>query len=204
LTSHSLKNVPESIRYAMVVDLRKCTGCESCSIACKMENSVPLGVWRTWVNNMEKGEFPYVRRFFLPLLCNNCESPHCVEVCPVKATYKRSDGIVEINPHLCIGCKICILACPYQMRYLHPYKKMAEKCNWCFHRIKAGMEPACVAVCPTGALTFGNLKDRESRVARLVSTNPIQVLKPGMGTNPHVFYIGSDTNLSEIGGSPYR
>lgn len=198
------KKPPKPIRYAMVVDLRKCTGCQSCTVACKMENKVPLGVWRTWINIREKGDYPYVTKVFLPLLCNNCENPHCVMVCPVKATYKRKDGIVEINPHLCIGCKICLLACPYQMRYLHPYKKMADKCDWCLHRVESGLDPACVEACPTGALIFGNLMDKESVVAKLISTNHIQVLKPETGTNPQVFYIGSDTNLSEIGRSPYK
>ena len=188
----------------MVIDLRRCTGCQSCSVACKMENNVPLGVWRTWINIMEKGEYPYAIKAFLPLLCNNCENPLCVTVCPVKATYKRRDGIVEINPHLCVGCKICILACPYQMRYLHPYKKIADKCNWCLHRIEVGLEPACVTACPTEALIFGNLKDKESQVAKLISTNYKQVLKPGMGTSPRVYYIGTEKDLAEIEGTPYR
>lgn len=204
MINSSLEEVQVPVRYAMVVDLRKCIGCHSCSVACKMENEVPMGVWRTWLNIIEKGEYPYATKVFLPVLCNNCENPHCVTVCPVKATYKRKDGIVEINPHLCVGCKICIIACPYQMRYLQPSKRMADKCNWCLHRVEAGLEPACVIACPTEALIFGNQKDRESKVAKLISTSHVQVLKPGMGTDPHVYYIGSDTNLAETGESPYR
>ena len=188
----------------MVVDLRRCTWCHSCFVACKMENKVPLGVWRTWGSTIEKGEYPDVVKTFLPVLCNNCEKPHCVTVCPVKATFKRKDGIVEINPHLCVGCKMCILACPYQMRYLHPQKRIADKCHWCLHRVKVGLEPACVMACPTEALVFGNLKDKESKVARLISTNNMKVLRPNMGTDPHVFYIGGDGNLSEIVKAPYR
>ena len=204
MTKHSLKNISKTPRYAMVVDLRKCTWCESCFIACKMENKVPLGVWRTWGNFVESGEYPHVTKRFLPFLCNNCENPHCVEVCPVKATFKRRDGIVEINPHLCVGCKMCILACPYQMRYLHPYKRIADKCNWCLHRVKVGLMPACVMACPTEALIFGNLKDKKSPVARLIAANPVEVLKPGMGTDPHIFYVGGDKNMSEIGRAPYK
>ncbi len=188
----------------MVIDLRRCTWCHSCFVACKMENKVPLGVWRTWGSIIEKGEYPDVTKFFLPVLCNNCEVPHCVSVCPVKATFKRSDGIVEINPHLCVGCKMCMLACPYQMRYLHPQKRIADKCHWCLHRVKVGLKPACVMACPTEALVFGNLKDKESEVTRLISNNDVEVLKPRKGTDPHVFYIGGNKNLSEIVRSPYR
>ncbi len=204
MKNHSLKKSPDLTRYAMVVDLQRCTWCHSCFIACKMENKVPLGVWRTWGNFLEGGKYPNATKAFLPFLCNNCERPYCVTVCPVKATFKREDGIVEINPHLCIGCKMCMLACPYQMRYLHPHKRIADKCNWCLHRVKVGLQPACVMGCPTGALIFGNLKDKESRVAKLISSGTVQVLKPDIGTDPHVFYIGSVTDLSEIGGAPYR
>ena len=188
----------------MVVDLRRCTWCHSCFVACKMENKVPLGVWRTWGSTIEKGEYPDVIKTFLPVLCNNCEKPHCVTVCPVKATFKRKDGIVEINPHLCVGCKMCMLACPYQMRYLHPQKRIADKCHWCLHRVKVGLEPACAMACPTEALVFDNLKDKESEVTRLISNNDVKVLKPRMGTDPHVFYIDGNKKLSEIVRTPYR
>lgn len=210
LTGHTAEKGPsaektsEPVRYAMVVDLRKCTGCQTCAIACKMENSVPLGVWRIWVNEQEKGDYPHVTKGFVPLLCNNCENPHCVTVCPVKATYKRDDGIVEINPHLCVGCKICMLACPYQMRYLHPYKKMADKCDWCAHRVESGLAPACAAACPTEALIFGNLRDEQGKLAQLISSHHPQVLKPGMKTDPQVYYICGDRDLPEIRGTPYR
>jgi Fe-S-cluster-containing dehydrogenase component len=97
-----------------------------------------------------------------------------------------------------------MLACPYQMRYLHPQKRIADKCHWCLHRVKVGLEPACVMACPTEALVFGNLKDKESEVTRLISNNDVKVLKPRMGTDPQVFYIGGNKNLSEIVRSPYR
>ena len=184
-------------RYALVVDLRKCIGCHACAVACKSENDVPLGVWRTWVKEFEKGTYPNVRRDFLPLFCNNCDDPPCVPVCPVGATSKREDGIVIINPHKCIGCRYCMAACPYGMRHLHPLNNVVEKCHWCVHRVKAGLKPACVDVCPTEALRFGELHTPEDSLDRLLIDNAVQTLKPELGTSPHVFYIGLDVRLVE-------
>lgn len=184
-------------RYAMVVDLRRCIGCRACSVACKSENDVPLSVWRTWVKEIEKGTYPKVRRLFLPLLCNNCDHPPCVPVCPVGATRKRDDGIVIINPHTCIGCRYCMAACPYGMRHLHPISNMVEKCHWCLHRVQAGLKPACVDVCPTGAMAFGDLGDPKDPLHHLLVDYPVQTLKPELGTSPHLFYIGLDVELVE-------
>ena len=191
-------SMPE-MRYAMVVDLRRCIGCHSCSVVCKSENDVPLGVWRTWIKEFEKGTFPHVRKAFVPLLCNNCDDPPCVPVCPVGATSKRDDGIVIINPHLCIGCRYCMAACPYGMRHLHPVLNVVEKCHWCVHRVAAGLRPACVDACPTGALSFGDLRDRDDPLSRMLVDNPVQTLRPELGTSPHVFYIGLDVRLVEDG-----
>lgn len=184
-------------RYAIVVDLRRCIGCQACSVACKSENDVPLGVWRTWVKAFEVGTYPNVRRHFLPLLCNNCDEPPCVPVCPVGATRKRDDGVVIVNPHTCIGCRYCMAACPYGMRHLHPVNNVVEKCHWCVHRVEAGSKPACVDVCPTGALRFGALHRPEDPLHRLLIDNAVQTLKPELGTSPHVFYIGLDVRLVE-------
>jgi tetrathionate reductase subunit B len=184
-------------RLAMLFDLRRCIGCHSCAVACKSENDVPLGVWRSWVKKTEKGHYPNVREFFLPLVCNNCENPICVTVCPVNAGIKRADGIVYIDPHRCIGCRYCMASCPYGVRYIHPTKKIAEKCFWCHHRIDAGLQPACVEACPTGAILFGDLNDPESQIAQALANNAVQVLKPELGTQPQTFYIDLDIDAVE-------
>lgn len=194
-------------RYAMVIDLDRCIGCDACAVACKMENQVPLGVWRIWVNRRETGAYPRVSRAVLPVLCNHCENPICVYVCPVKATYRRKeDGVVVVDPHLCIGCKICIVNCPYQMRYLDPVMRVAQKCNFCLHRIQKGLRPACVEACPTGVMLFGDLNDRYSPVVEALASRPAQRLKISYGTDPQVYYVGEDVSLLpfEKGGSIYQ
>lgn len=180
-------------RYAMVIDTRKCVGCHACSVSCKTENDVPLGETRSWVEYIEKGDFPDVHRSFLPRLCNQCEKPQCVSVCPTGATYKRKeDGIVVIDSDVCIGCKYCVQACPYGMRFINPTTGAADKCDFCLHRVENGLVPACVNTCQGKARIFGDLNDPDSAVSKAVRTNALTVLRPEMGTEPTVFYIGAD------------
>ncbi|MEJ2691769.1 MAG: 4Fe-4S dicluster domain-containing protein [Candidatus Thiodiazotropha sp.] len=180
-------------RYAMVIDTRRCIGCHACSVACKTENSVPLGETRSWVESIEKGEFPNVRRSFLPRLCNHCEKPQCVAVCPTGATYKREqDGVVVVDSNVCIGCKYCLQACPYGMRFINPNTGAADKCDFCLHRVQNGLVPACVNTCQGRARIFGDLNDPNSEVSKLLSTNATTVLRPEMGTEPMVYYIDAD------------
>lgn len=155
-------------RFAMVIDIRRCTSCHACSVSCKSEFAVPLGVWRSWVEIKEKGTYPATKKDFLPKLCNHCDNPPCVPVCPVNATYVDADGTVLVDEDKCIGCRTCITACPYQARFLHPDKGVANKCDLCIHRVENGVTPACVNACPADARIFGDLNDPKSAVARLL------------------------------------
>ncbi len=181
------------VQYGMVIDIRRCIGCHACTIACKSEFDVPLGVNRAWVEYVEKGEYPNVGRSFLPRLCNHCSEPPCVSVCPTDATYKREqDGIVVVDAGLCIGCKYCIQACPYDARFLNPVTKVADKCDFCIHRVSKDLVPSCVNTCVGGARIFGDLADPDSNVSKLIATNQVTVLRREMGTQPNVYYIGAD------------
>ncbi len=180
------------VRYAMLIDLRRCYGCHACSVSCKAQFNVPLGVWRSWVKTAERGQYPNTRMFFLPVLCNHCENPPCVPVCPTGATYQRTDGIVVVNEEKCIGCKYCIQNCPYESRFSHPEKKVANKCDFCIDRVEKGLVPSCVNTCPSNARVFGNINDPNSEISKLIARNPVRVLKKEMGTEPRVFYIGLD------------
>src|SRR5690242_9426848 len=169
------------MRYGFVIDQRKCIGCHACTLACKAEHDVPLGVFRTWVKSVEKGSYPNTRRHFLVQRCNHCQNAPCVTICPTKALYKRSDGIVDFNRDSCIGCKSCMEACPYEALYIDPATDTAAKCNYCAHRTEVGLQPACVIVCPEQAIISGDLEDPTSQIAQLVGRENVQVRKPEKG-----------------------
>lgn len=130
------------------------------------------------------------KAFFVPKLCNQCAKPPCVQVCPVGATYATADGVVMVDRKWCIGCGYCIMACPYGMRFFHPVYHVAEKCNFCYHRINQGMQPACVLACPVGARRIGNIKDPADPVGKIIMTQRVSVHKPEYGTDPQVYFIG--------------
>ena len=180
------------MNYGFLIDHRKCIGCHACTTACKSENQVPLGVNRTWVKYVEKGLYPDTRRYFQVTRCNHCANPPCVRICPVTAMYQRKDGIVEFDPRICIGCKACMQACPYDAIYIDPETRTAAKCHYCSHRVEIGLEPACVVVCPEHAIISGNLNDPVSEISRLVAREQVSVRKPEQGTAPKLFYIDAD------------
>jgi Fe-S-cluster-containing dehydrogenase component/formate-dependent nitrite reductase membrane component NrfD len=179
-------------KYAFVIDQRKCIGCHACTVACKAEHDVPIGVYRTWVKYIEKGEFPNSRRYFLVNRCNHCDNAPCVAICPTRALYKREDGIVDFDSSRCIGCKSCMQACPYDALYIDPDSHTAAKCNYCAHRTEIGLEPACVVVCPERAIIAGDLHNPDSEIARIVAREPVRTRKPEQGTGPNVFYLGAE------------
>jgi len=130
------------------------------------------------------------KAFFVPKLCNQCENPPCVQVCPVGATYQTADGVVLVDRKWCIGCGYCIMSCPYGVRFFHPVYHVAEKCNFCYHRITKGMNSACVDACPFGARRIGNIKSMNDPVTKIILTERVGVLKEEYGTKPQVFYRG--------------
>jgi tetrathionate reductase subunit B len=186
-------------RYAMVIDLGKCVGCNACAAACMAENLLspsyyeepPLlraldeaaekhdpveakkpieRVWmRTTVHRLYMGKYPNVSLLFVHNLCRHCEDAPCVAVCPTGASYQREDGIVAVDPEKCILCGYCIAACPYAARFVNHYTRTVDKCTFCYHRLAEGRLPACVETCPTGARMFGDLDDPNSEVAKIVN-----------------------------------
>lgn len=214
-----------NVRWGFVVDTEKCVGCGLCVKACKLENEVPyeVDVTRTWVERyviLKDGErlidtphggrdgftSPVIddrevnpkdiaKAFFVPKLCNQCENPPCVQVCPVGATYQTPDGIVLVDRKWCIGCGYCIMSCPYGARFFHPVLKVAEKCTFCFHRVRKGLKTACVDACPFGARMIGNFKDPNDPVTRIIMTQRVGILKDAFGTKPQIYYLGMDENV---------
>jgi Fe-S-cluster-containing dehydrogenase component len=194
-------------RYAMVIDLNTCVGCNACMAACAMENQTPVwkDKWRTYVHDEEIGVTDQVRRRFFPRLCNHCDNPPCLTVCPTGATHKRADGIVLINPDRCMGCRACAMACPYDARYEVTYGDIdkgrefygelqrdvpsMDKCSFCAHRVDQGRKPACVETCVGSARQFGDLDDPSDPVAQIVGSGIARPLMPHFGTSPNIYYI---------------
>ncbi|MYI98570.1 MAG: 4Fe-4S ferredoxin [Gemmatimonadetes bacterium] len=180
------------MQYGFIIDNRKCIGCHACTVACKAEHEVPLGVNRTWVKYIEKGTYPNTSRHFSVMRCNHCEDAPCVEICPVTALYTRKDGIVDFDPRRCIGCKGCMQACPYDALYIDPDTHTAAKCNYCAHRVDIGLEPACVNVCPEHAIISGDMDDGSTEISQLLAKEQVTVRKIEKDTKPRLYYIDGD------------
>ena len=206
-----------SVQYGLVIDKRRCIGCQTCTVACKMTNNVPDGIF--WTRAMtEGGEYmdtpggvwPNLKMSFITLSCQHCANPACVKVCPVGATWKDSEtGVVRQDYDKCIGCRMCMAACPYtgvrSFNWEEPKTSMphavgdrdvpvhqkhtVEKCTFCWQRISVGKVPACVSGCTTMARYFGDLNDPESKVSKLIATRQWEQLLPEKGTRPSVYYL---------------
>jgi Fe-S-cluster-containing dehydrogenase component/Ni/Fe-hydrogenase subunit HybB-like protein len=179
------------IQWAKVIDHTRCIGCHACTTACKSENVVPLSVTRTYVKHVDVGEFPQTRRAHQVTRCNQCAHAPCVTACPTSAMFKRADGIVDFDKSICIGCKACMAACPYDAIFINPEDHSAEKCNFCAHRIDMGLEPACVVVCPTEAILVGDMNDPASKIAQMINREAVTVRRPEKETLPKLFYKGA-------------
>jgi molybdopterin-containing oxidoreductase family iron-sulfur binding subunit len=194
----------------MVIDLKRCIGCYGCQLACKAEHGTPPGVFFARVLKQEEGQYPTVRQLSLPVLCNHCEDAPCIAACPTGASFKWEDGIVDIDHDLCVGCRACMMACPYTNRYFNdqsqhyfpqgatPYEEartqrheqnVVMKCNFCRDRVRTGKPPACVANCPTIARYFGDLDDPLSEISVLIKERGGFTLHPELGTGPAVYYL---------------
>lgn len=199
--------------YAFVVDISRCIGCGQCVRACSIENEVPEGQYRTWIERYvvtpdgvhvdsplggmhgfdevdEALASEAINSFFVPKLCNHCAEAPCIQVCPVGATFRSPEGFVLVDPEHCIGCSYCVQACPYGVRFINREKHIADKCTWCYHRVSQGKLPACVTVCPTQARMFGDLNDPDSQVARVLQEDNWDVLKPEAHTASMCLYLG--------------
>ena len=183
------------VNFGFVIDNRKCIGCHACTIACKSEHDVPIGVNRTHVKYIEKGQYPDVTREFSVHRCNHCEDSPCTTICPTTALFNRDDGIVDFDDDRCIGCKSCMQACPYDALYIDPNKGTAAKCNYCAHRIEHSYEPACVIVCPTEAIVSGDLDDQNSSISGYLRDHDTTVRKPESGAKPNLFYIETSQDM---------
>ena len=217
-------------RWAMVVDMKQCLkagkpGCKDCMVACHTVHNVPQfdnkkdevkWIWpEPYEHAFPGNESEYAEDYFKEtmkgqpflVLCNHCDNPPCVRVCPVQATFRRPDGVVMMDYHRCIGCRFCMAACPYGARSLNwrdprPFIKTAinqeyptrtrgvvEKCNFCDERLAKGLIPACVEACTCKALVFGDMEDPKSEVRELLRKHPTARRKPQLGTHPQVYYI---------------
>lgn len=200
--------------WGIGIDIKKCIGCGLCAKACKTENHVPDKpfYFRNWVEQytiLNDGNLKVIspnggidgfktnepeetifKTFFVPKMCNHCAKSPCTQVCPVGATYMSPDGVTLIDEKYCIGCAYCVQACPYGCRYIHPEKKVADKCTLCYHRLKKGLAPACMEICPTGARVYGDLREKDGVMSKFLKEHDCQVLKPHLNTGSKLYYNG--------------
>lgn len=177
-------------RYAMVIDKRRCIGCQSCTVACRTWNDLPMDIiYNPVITEGVQGTWPNVHWTWTPTLCNHCENPPCVPCCPTKASQQDEDGIVWVDPNKCMGCKVCANSCPYGARDMNHKEGYIRKCTFCKDRVREGENPYCVNTCHQKARIFGDLDDPESEVSKLVGSLETETLYPELGTNPQVYYI---------------
>ncbi len=187
-------------KKSFVIDVFRCIGCDTCSIACKMENGVPIGQHRLRILNPQQtivfdkpvGTYPDLKMEWWPVMCQQCEDAPCIDDCPTYAIHQRADGLVEIDPEMCVGCQNCGVACPYDAINFDSAVGTADKCNMCDHRVQENLEPMCVEVCPTRAIHFGDVDEPDGKLERVVKNRPVDILNEGAGTKPTIQFIFRD------------
>ncbi len=202
-------------RYGMVMDMRRCIGCHACEVACKVENKVPLGVWRTQVRYFEKGKYPNTRRYFFLHICDQCSKPACVEASRnngVGAFYQTEDGVVLIDlkkltqgrtkKQIETEVQAAIEACHAEAIFVDPITGLPGKCTFCYHRLQAGLVPACVQTCVGRARVFGDFDDPNSEVSRLAAQHPARAMHPSEDADVGVVYLYQEGNLMDGGAMP--
>ena len=202
---------PQPPVYGYLIDIEKCSGSGKCLTACRAENDVPSGFHRTWLERYIRFKDGKVKvelvseagvaglspvdpesvaeAYFVPKLCNHCHDAPCNQVCPVHASLKSPEGFELVDAQRCIGCAYCVQACPYGARFINPDTGTADKCTWCYHRVKRNERPACVEACPTGARLFGRLDDPDSEISKRLAQTSTHVLKQHLGTGPKTRYV---------------
>ncbi|MCD8315998.1 MAG: 4Fe-4S dicluster domain-containing protein [Eggerthellaceae bacterium] len=187
------------MRNTLVIDLDRCTGCQTCIVSCKHENNVDLGnYWNRVVTVGPTGTWPDVEMYWLPAQCQQCENPKCVHVCPTGASYRDEEtDVVLIDKSKCIGCQYCIMACPYGVRQFNETEGVVEKCTLCSQRTAAGEDPACVHNCCNGARFYGDLDDPDSDVSKAIAAagdeNVYHLPDPGDSKPTCAYILHSDT-----------
>jgi tetrathionate reductase subunit B len=176
-------------RYALVIDSRKCINCRACAVSCRAEHKVPAGKFRNWMNEEHRGKYPKLIATFEPEQCHHCAEPACVRVCPTGASAQRPDGVVVVDAPDCVGCRYCIIACPYDARFFREDLGVVEKCDFCTRRLARGAEPACVDTCPARVRVFGDINDPGSKLHELLERRQYRVKKAEAGTGPQIFYL---------------
>lgn len=156
-------------RYMFAIDVDRCLGCQSCIVGCKLQNKVPLGSYRNTVCTVGPfGDYPHMQMYFLPIMCQHCEEPACVNVCPTEACYlDKKTGLIQIDSAQCVGCKCCMMSCPYHAIDFHQQLRIADKCSACLSE-SGDMNPVCVKNCPGSAIYFGDVEDSESAISKFM------------------------------------
>jgi tetrathionate reductase subunit B len=176
-------------RYALAIDSKRCINCKACVVACRAENRVPVGHSRPWIEEEVRGTFPNLLMTSEPEQCHQCKHPACVRVCPTGASWQRADGIVVINDSDCVGCRYCVVACPFEARFFREDRGVVEKCDFCSKRVDRGEVPACVETCPAKVRIFGDLNDPKSKLAEVLRTRQYRMKKAEAGTGPQLYYL---------------